>query len=59
MLQVAKFNTVFPLLIFPTFSIDEKVGKKSRPWSILQIEQILLSTTFFLTQFDFVPVAVG
>ncbi|MBD8490860.1 hypothetical protein IFO69_19060 [Echinicola sp. CAU 1574] len=27
MLQVTKFNTVFPLLIFPTFSIDEKVGK--------------------------------
>jgi len=59
MLQLTKFNTVFPLLIFPTFSIDEKVGKKSRPWSILQIEQILLSTTVFLAQFDFVPVAVG
>jgi len=41
MLLVTKFNAAFPLLIFPTFSIDEKVGipiSGLGPWSILQIE---------------------
>ncbi len=57
MLHISKFNTVFPKLIFPTFSIDEKVGKKSRPRSILQIEKILFSTLLLLAQFDFMPAA--
>ncbi|MBD8490454.1 hypothetical protein IFO69_17010 [Echinicola sp. CAU 1574] len=52
-------------------SIDEKkqipIAIGTRPvehpvqWSgeVLQIEKILLSITVLLTQFDFVPVAVG
>jgi len=44
----SRINKGFSLFLsFPTFSIDEKVGKKSRPWSLLQIELITVSIRYY------------
>ncbi len=44
----SRINKGFNLFLdFPTFSIDEKVGKKSRPLSLLQIEPNTVSIRYY------------